>query len=64
MQPNEWINLKDKQPKLGQQVLAGFKGQFHWVYFVATMTRYFGLWTNGYASPTHWQPLPEPPKEN
>jgi hypothetical protein len=48
-------------PEVGQRVMACFKGQFDWVIFVATSTVHDGLSQPGYARPTHWMPLPEPP---
>jgi hypothetical protein len=58
-----WISIHESLPEIEQQVLSCFKGQFAWVMFVATMTRNNGLYAAGYAAPTHWMPLPEPPKE-
>jgi hypothetical protein len=56
----DWISVKERLPKMNEEVLAGFMGQFQWVAFVATMGR-DGLMAPGYAIPTHWQPLPTPP---
>lgn len=47
-------------PKDGRKVLAAFKGQFAWMMFVA-IAGPFGVSEPGYAAPTHWRPLPEPP---
>jgi hypothetical protein len=43
------------------RILVGFMGQFAWVPFVAYP---MGAATQaaGYAKPTHWAPIPEPPK--
>lgn len=58
---SEWISVKENLPAIGDTVLAAFKGQFKWVIFPATCTLHDGLYAAGYASPTHWMPLPEPP---
>lgn len=44
------------------QILVGFMGQFHWLSFVAFPN---GASTSspGYARPTHFMPLPAPPKD-
>lgn len=60
---SEWISVKDRLPTVGDEVLACFKGQFSWVMFTAVSTHHHGLVADGYASATHWMPLPEPPKE-
>lgn len=60
----QWVNVTDRYPEIGQQVLACFHGQFQWVMFFATMTPTNGLFAAGYAAPTHWIPRPEPPKES
>lgn len=55
-----WLPI-ESAPKDGE-VLAGFRGQFRWVQFVARCSPQ-GVCSDGYASPTHWQPLPDPPTE-
>lgn len=59
---NKWIKVEDRLPDYDVDVLACFRGQFHWVQFVAQM-REGELQAAGYALPTHWMPLPNPPKE-
>jgi hypothetical protein len=59
---NQWISVKDKLPKIGETVWACFEGQFQWVQFCATMTPHDGLFASGYAEPTYWMPLPDPPE--
>lgn len=57
----EWRTI-ESAPKDGRQVLACFIGQFEkHVVFVAHANP-DGCYAPGYASPTHWMPLPEPPK--
>ena len=67
---SEWISVEKELPKLGQRVLAwaengknqtkdlmlqvGFAGEDHWIY---------GYHNNNMVGVTHWQPLPEPPKD-
>lgn len=58
---NEWQPI-DTAPKDGTQILACFKGQFDWVIFIAHSDK-SRVWAAGYASPTHWQPLPKPPSD-
>jgi hypothetical protein len=60
---SEWISVKDQLPEPGTTVLAAFNGQFQWVMFTARCTPDIGLTAAGYASPTHWMPLPPPPEE-
>jgi hypothetical protein len=59
----KWISVKDRLPGVGTKVLACFKAQFEWVMFTARMTRHDGVYAPGYATSTHWMPLPEPPAE-
>lgn len=54
-----WALAKDAR-KDGKQVLACFRGQFDWVYFVA-YARTDGVLLDGYAPAEYWQDLPTPP---
>lgn len=49
----------------GRKVLACFKGQFDWVIFTASAMpqTHGGVQAPGHAAPTHWMPMPEPPRE-
>lgn len=52
----------ESAPKDGREVLACFVGQFgRHIVFVANANP-DKVERQGYASPTHWMPLPEPPK--
>jgi hypothetical protein len=62
---NGWISVEDRLPRLGQRVMAFCRAG------ILTFLRYDGeVWfemssRNEYllSFVTHWQPLPEPPKE-
>lgn len=58
----EWMPI-ETAPKDGQKVLAAFKGQFDWVIFVGYATANNGVFCPNHARPTHWMPLPPPPKD-
>lgn len=58
----QWMRweLIASAPDHGKPILVGFKGQFHWVYYVAPA---FGDRTGlhmQYAPPTHWTPIMPP----
>lgn len=60
---DKWINVKDGLPKEGELVL------IHRQYGDYVLAYISGkLWTNAvlrcrmFTEPTHWQPLPQPPK--
>jgi len=62
---SEWISVKDKVPRKGQTVIV-FQD-----YYAVEIQRYLGNldglpeWDKPCAgNPTHWMPLPEPPKES
>lgn len=59
----KWKLVSDA-PTDGREVLATFKGQFGWVYFIARANPalYGGVNALHHAKPTHWMPL-ESPKE-
>lgn len=53
-------------PTDGRQVLACFKGQFKWQIFIAYARQksHGGVQAIGYATATHWMPMPELPEES
>lgn len=64
---NGWVSAKDKLPKNGAEVLV-------WTAWHERMDILKAVWYNGEwwrtpgmyhlpSKPTHWMPLPEPPKE-
>lgn len=64
---NEWISVKDRLPNDKTEILCALKHSpdgyhIHDGFFIR------GQWFDGHGFPflfkvTHWQPLPEPPKE-
>lgn len=56
----EWIPCSDRMPEVRVEVLVWDGTGI----YQATL-RYHGGWASAYGplQPTHWQPLPEPPKE-
>lgn len=54
---NRWIPVTEKMPERNKWVLAYCKYKGHVIDYVDIN----GLWS--YGNVTHWQPLPEPPKE-
>lgn len=58
----EWISVKGRLPEKGEQVLVTNGGFVCECYFVNNR------WERGgvplfFMTPTHWMPMPEPPKE-
>lgn len=55
---DNWISVKDKKPELMKDVLAANAqcGAIRVCY-------YNGVWHGMISEVTHWQPLPQPPKE-
>ena len=59
---NAWQPI-EKAPNDGREILGCFEGQFKWVMFIALALGKDSRAPDGnYAPPTHWMPLPEPPK--
>ncbi len=68
----EWISVKDRLPEFDEYVLAYCRihGRFLATYeFIDEFDgQKYGNWRNGeelgILPPTHWMPLPKPPKDN
>lgn len=71
MKEREWISAKEKKPEFGVSVLVFCRiyGTFiaHYEFVGEFDGEKFGNWHDGKAlgilPPTHWMPLPSPPKE-
>lgn len=61
----EWINIKDQEPEPWQEVLFYDEGEFCLgVYIGKGIFRYINQFAfDSDCEPTHWMPLPDPPKE-
>ena len=71
-QSNQWISVKDRLPKKGQYVLCVFETGYMVVACIYEKDEDVVFWRaqtdDGWecdmdSEPTHWMPLPEPPKE-
>jgi hypothetical protein len=63
---DRWISVKERLPEDGQDVLACVNGQvlISYVHGMKGFSNEWGLAENGETIwPSHWMPLPEPPKE-
>jgi len=66
---SSWISVKDKLPDSNEYefLVVNSEGNMHVAsYWGENSSNYEGYdWFNGdvFVNPTHWQPLPEPPKE-
>lgn len=63
---DRWISVKKRLPEDGQDVLACVNGQvlISYVHGMKGFSNEWGLAENGETIwPSHWMPLPEPPKE-
>jgi hypothetical protein len=57
----EWIRTKEKTPDKGQQILIYYGNNTNngiKVMAICYVERFFNM-----MNPSHWMPLPEPPKE-
>lgn len=67
---SEWISVKDKLPESNRVIVCYLKDYVHEGYYCKKKKAFYNEW-NPYASiyesriehVTHWQSLPEPPKE-
>lgn len=61
-----WISVEDRMPKPGENVLTcDHKGNMHIMFSYPSEEYPFNIppWHTRFFMPTHWMPLPEPPKE-
>ena len=59
---SEWISVKERLPEPGERVLYCYRGFVGEGYLTRSGEwERAGIWTRYY--PSHWMPLPEPPKE-
>lgn len=59
---SEWISVKDQLPRPGQEVLAFDDGILR-VQAISSNGTWHPYLNGRNCNPTHWMPLPEPPKE-
>lgn len=65
---SEWISVKDRLPTDNYRVLINLNNGWQVTGYYDTLDGKWyltgsGCYFNGFRKPTHWQPLPEPPKE-
>ena len=63
--PSKWISVKDRLPKPGERVLVCVGAVFEaFIDDHGKWQRYYSAPLNDVlGEPTHWMPLPEPPRE-
>lgn len=62
--PAKWISVKDRLPEDFEDVLTFEDGECYRVNSISQLTKYWWDSDEGFERhPTHWMPLPEPPKE-
>ena len=64
---DEWISVEDRLPEEGLSVLVGWTGSTDCAIALQNRDKWTSHWNDTCFSgdeepPTHWQPLPEPPK--
>ena len=69
MSNDNWISVKDRLPEdAGIYIIVDHYGNVMSRHFCKRAGKFAGYWhSNGsayYGNPTHWMPLPEPPKED
>lgn len=64
-QQPKWISVRDQIPELDRLVVFGYSDkQFIYIgYLSSDELKWMGYDDNRVARPSHWMPLPEPPKE-
>ena len=65
---NEWISIKDRLPENFQNIIVGRVGEPNVMAIISYQDSYAYdyYWGSGmdiFAKPTHWMPLPPPPKK-
>ena len=63
---NEWISVKDRLPEVaGYYMTCDKYGNIHTFFYSpgCKYPFYISPYDNRYYMPTHWMPLPEPPKK-
>ena len=60
---SEWISVKDRLPKIDEEVLVCFTDGFNQIKFGVAWTISIDGWSGYFGGNiTHWMPLPEPPE--
>lgn len=66
---SEWISVKDRLPEKSDDYLVYYLKKYEcgfetkWINVCSFITSHDGWQTDNTETITHWQPLPEPPKE-
>jgi Protein of unknown function (DUF551) len=63
---SEWISVKERLPAGGIEEVVLTYDEFNGIHDLGTYLRRSRYWVCeiGESNPTHWMPLPEPPKES
>lgn len=64
MTGNEWISVKDRLPKLFEDVLTYDADEKIFINWLEELVDGIGYFAYGGKLVTHWMPLPEPPKNS
>jgi len=61
---DEWIGVDDKTPEYGVEVITFHKGVYYLAEYQGDLKSDFWIETvdMGVIHPSHWKPIPEPPK--
>ena len=58
----EWINVEDRLPEGIGSFLAFWENCYIGMLFFNSDKEWYEMWEQKKYKPTHWMPLPEPPK--